>query len=883
MNKLREDMIKEFIASLEQERIPWRKKWTEQGGRPCNAVTGNNYRGINVLWLMYVQEKMGYDDNRWCTFKQAQEQGWRIRKGEKGTRVEFWSWYDTETKKRLDRKEMLSLRKELDRDEFQKRVKPMDRVSIVFNGRQIEGIPEYTPAHNVLDEETLIAQRAVLLNNMALSFYEGEAGAYYQPATDSVHMPDIDRFENEYAYMATFLHEAGHATGHASRLNRNVKGSFGTPDYAREELRAEIASAFTAQILGLPGADSNFDNHKAYIQDWISILEKEPNELFQAIKEAEKISDYLIEKGEFNLVQEKEHNTMTERMIEMDEFSREQQEEIRLGQDYGLDVNIYARSELTANQMNEIRKGLEKEQTTTAERKMIEMDKFNEMQQNQIQLGLEKGLDVSVYADPKFNGDQMSAIRNGLELEVDVSKYADPKYDFEQMMQIHFGLEFGVDVSVYAEPKFNADQMREIRWGLQKELDVSAYADPKFSHEQMSEIRWGLQEGLDARIYADPRFDLEQIKEIQKGLEQGLDVSKYADPKYDFEQMMQIHFGLEDGADVSVYADPNYNPDQMSAIRWGLHDGLDVSKYADPKFTVKQMEQIRYGLMSRVDAGRYANPDYGFLQMAEIRKGLESGVDVGLYAAQDLNALQMDEIRQALEKGENVMKWDQKVSILGYYAGEDGSQYILYQTGDPEKEYLTNGEKKWSDPEEIKRILSELKQIPHLKDRQRIMGYLQEHYPYDAITGYMQKIVGEVSYSTNRAVGEVIQYTSAEEYLKTVREDIEYQSSSGFGYRTFTNDPETRKGIDDIVYDQFGERNPHDLDYYRDPYNPADKRKMTVEEIYLSLPPEKQEMYDLALDQKHSDLEEMTRLIEERRQELQQKQIQERSRTHGKI
>lgn len=101
--------------------------------------------------------------------------------------------------------------------------------------------------------------------------------------------------------MATLLHEAAHATGHESRLNRDMEGAFGSPEYAKEELRAEIASAFTAQILRIDYSQNDYmENHEAYVQNWISVLENEPNELFAAIKDAEKISDYLIEKGEFS-------------------------------------------------------------------------------------------------------------------------------------------------------------------------------------------------------------------------------------------------------------------------------------------------------------------------------------------------------------------------------------------------------------------------------------------------------------------------------------------------------------------------------------------------------------------------------------------------------
>lgn len=153
----------------------------------------------------------------------------------------------------------------------------------------------------------LMEKRDKLIVAMNLQFKSGEEAAFYRPSEDCIHMPDIDRFRNEYSYMATFLHEASHATGHKSRLNRDLTGAFGSPEYAKEELRAEISSAFTSQALGLSQSDmEHMENHKAYIQNWIAALEQNPNELFAAIKEAGKISDYLLEKGDFLIVQKKQ-------------------------------------------------------------------------------------------------------------------------------------------------------------------------------------------------------------------------------------------------------------------------------------------------------------------------------------------------------------------------------------------------------------------------------------------------------------------------------------------------------------------------------------------------------------------------------------------------
>lgn len=307
LNKMREEIANQFIAALKEDKIPWRKDWSAVPPMPVNAITDNRYRGLNAFWLYMTAEDRGYKDPRWCTYMQASDKGWQVKKGEKGTKIEFWSLYDTETKKKLTPEQDKELECTLTPEEYKERVKPISNVYTVFNAAQIEGIPELVIEHHNLDEDMLMEKRDKLIAAMNLQFKSGEEAAFYRPSEDCIHMPDIDRFRNEYSYMATFLHEASHATGHMSRLNRDLTGAFGSPEYAKEELRAEISSAFTSQALGLSQSDmEHMENHKAYIQNWIAALEQNPNELFAAIKEAGKISDYLLEKGDFLIVQKKQ-------------------------------------------------------------------------------------------------------------------------------------------------------------------------------------------------------------------------------------------------------------------------------------------------------------------------------------------------------------------------------------------------------------------------------------------------------------------------------------------------------------------------------------------------------------------------------------------------
>ena len=320
LNRMREEMINSFIDCLKKDTIPWHRSWSAKQ-RPFNAVTNTTYRGVNSLWLSYNQFAREFDDPRWCTFKQAQTQGWKIKPGSKGTRVEFWSLYDTEEKRKLTQREAKQLSDELTLEEFKNRVKPISNVYTVFNGEQIDGIPKYEEKTYELNTEELLQKRDTLLKNMNVDFSEGGDKAFYNPSRDRITLPEMNRFETEYDYMATLLHEAGHATGHISRLNRDMTGVFGSPEYAKEELRAEIASAFTAQELGLDyEQNEHMENHEAYVQNWIDVLENEPNELFAAIKDAEKISDYLIEKGEFGLEKETEMSRDASFMKKMDTY-----------------------------------------------------------------------------------------------------------------------------------------------------------------------------------------------------------------------------------------------------------------------------------------------------------------------------------------------------------------------------------------------------------------------------------------------------------------------------------------------------------------------------------------------------------------------------------
>lgn len=279
-----------FVKSLQEDPIGWRKMWSGSV-RPENGHTGRKYTGLNRLWLQYNIEKRGFEDPRFYTFKQVQDMGLKVKKGSKAVQVEFWSLYDPELKKTVDFKDAKEY------EEQGKELKTIARYYSVFNGNQIEGLEKYEfPKMSNAKPQEVIKNIA---KNMGVKFlHDGMDQAFYRQGDDSIHLPLPERFLNQDSYNATALHELAHATGTLQRLNRTQGKYFGDEPYAREELVAEIASCFSQNDLGLSLGEENFDNHKAYIQSWISEISEKEEALMEAIKEAQRASDYILEMSE---------------------------------------------------------------------------------------------------------------------------------------------------------------------------------------------------------------------------------------------------------------------------------------------------------------------------------------------------------------------------------------------------------------------------------------------------------------------------------------------------------------------------------------------------------------------------------------------------------
>lgn len=278
--QLYEEAAKRIIESLKDETAPWLQPWDKDKARalirPQNAITGRPYRGINVLLLM----SRGYGDPRWCTFNQAKAKGWNVKKGEKATNIYFF------TIREIDKDKIDPATGE--KAQETKKI-PVLRSYALFNAKQMDNVPEFEAATSGFEPNE--AAEAIIAASGARFEHKG-VDAFYDPAEDYVGMPPKASFASVDTYYAAAMHELGHWTGHKDRLDRELVAFRDDPElYAKEELRAEIASMMLSADLGLAHDPSN---HVAYVKFWIEALEADPKEIFRASRDAEAIRNYLI-------------------------------------------------------------------------------------------------------------------------------------------------------------------------------------------------------------------------------------------------------------------------------------------------------------------------------------------------------------------------------------------------------------------------------------------------------------------------------------------------------------------------------------------------------------------------------------------------------------
>lgn len=264
---------------------PWNRPWIDYGS-PINMVSKKHYRGINV-WLLTA---LGYSSPFFVSYKQASQLGGKVKKGEKGCPVIFWKPI------KFDKDKAGNPITDADGNPTTKTVWLL-RYYTVFNVEQCEGFEDKIPElkkrefHPVEDAEAIIAN---MPNRPAINY--GGNKAAYSPSLDSVMMPKKEQFKSDNEYYSTIFHELVHSTGHSSRLNRNEVmdlNFFGSHEYSKEELTAEMGAVFLCNEVGI---ESTLDNSLSYLKSWLEKLQDDTKLLIVASGKAQKASDYILDR-----------------------------------------------------------------------------------------------------------------------------------------------------------------------------------------------------------------------------------------------------------------------------------------------------------------------------------------------------------------------------------------------------------------------------------------------------------------------------------------------------------------------------------------------------------------------------------------------------------
>jgi len=296
LRDFRQEVTDNIVQMLERGVAPWQKPW-EPGasslGIPFNPTSERVYRGGNAIHLMASGLQRGYEDPRWMTYKQASDNGWQVHRGEKGTQIEYWEAKQASDKTQPSRPDGVGDGSTANGNADVEKSRFIHRVYTVFNAQQIERIPPHTTKQHTIFEAVQAGEQ--ILNNSGANIAHDQADrAFYSRSQDSIHLPPKDAFKDAGGYYGTALHELAHWTGHPSRLDRSTLTEsyrFGDVNYAKEELRAELASVFLAAQRGIP---HDPEQHAAYVNSWIGVLKRDKNEIFRAAHDASKATDFIL-------------------------------------------------------------------------------------------------------------------------------------------------------------------------------------------------------------------------------------------------------------------------------------------------------------------------------------------------------------------------------------------------------------------------------------------------------------------------------------------------------------------------------------------------------------------------------------------------------------
>jgi antirestriction protein ArdC len=283
-----DDKVTQTIIDLLEKggMLPWQKPWTGGGSLmfPIRE-NGQPYQGINVILLWIAAEAAGYTSNQWMGFHTAKGLGGKVRKGEKGTMVVYYSSF-------VPKKEAAAAKAEnRDPEKFF-----MKKTSYVWNVCQIDDLPEkYRPAPEPelteADKVKRIDEAEAFFKRVGADVQHGKTKNCFIPSKDQIHMMDLERFKDAVSYYATLGHEHIHWTGAEKRLNRPLSTKFGSDAYAAEELVAEMGSAFLCCRLGISPVVR--EDHAQYIAGWLEVLKNDKKYVMQAASLAQKAVKFL--------------------------------------------------------------------------------------------------------------------------------------------------------------------------------------------------------------------------------------------------------------------------------------------------------------------------------------------------------------------------------------------------------------------------------------------------------------------------------------------------------------------------------------------------------------------------------------------------------------
>lgn len=292
----RQEVADKLIEALQNGTAPWQRPW-EVIFMPVNAFTGKRYQGMNSIILSMEGGRLSNNnDPRWITRKQAEKAGLSVKFGERPIQISFFIMNKPPKNGGFRSKRIKYVPSENERYKKDKKGRPFRMIFGIYHASQIKGMPDFVAQNPNFKREEVINNRVIdkIIYNASARVYEGGEEAYFSPYDDIIRVPSKRYFKDTESYYSTLLHELAHWTGHCSRLNRITATSRMSEAYAHEELVAEIASMFLTAEFGITQTEEHFEQHAAYVNSWIRLLASDPDEIFNAAKEARKAANFIL-------------------------------------------------------------------------------------------------------------------------------------------------------------------------------------------------------------------------------------------------------------------------------------------------------------------------------------------------------------------------------------------------------------------------------------------------------------------------------------------------------------------------------------------------------------------------------------------------------------